>query len=356
MANGEAGGVSRASGFVRAVSETTPQSPALPGFGVQPAALAGVDQLFAPISIPAERAVAATRLDGTWRPAGLLYRPTVFAAAEVRYMQRKYDLDYVRQVRVLARELRPGRGDWDQLEELDSVELEHQPEADARYDPLPDWLDDAKSIASLRKDFADWVYRNAVLRLPANEALKIYGPAGVSPEAFARRCREALRQAAAAERDKITAAADRKVAIVENKRARLRLSVDRLRGDVNARRAEELGAGLETVIGMLSGRRRSLSSNMSKRRMMSQAQTRLSQEESKLAELDREVDILREDLARQLQDIDDRWSAIAGQVTDVPIQPKRSDIYVDQFAIAWLPHHIIAVGSEHIVLPAYPAG
>ena len=356
LANGEVGGVSRASGFVRAVTETTPGSPALPGFGVQPAALAGVDQLFVPVSVPAERAVAATRLDAAWRPVGLLYRPTVFAAAEVRYMQRKYDLDHVREVRVLATELRPGRGDWSHLEESEAVELERQPEPDARYDPLPDWLDDAKSIAALRKDFSDWVYRNAVLRLPANESLKIYGPAGVSQEAFTRRCRETLRQAAAGERDKVTAATERKIGTVENKRARLMLAVNRLQADVNARRAEELGAGLDTVIGMLSGRRRSLSSNMSKRRMMSQAQTRLSQEESKLAELDREVAMLREDLARQLQDIDDRWSAIAGQVTDIPIQPKRSDIYVDQFAVAWLPHHIIAVGSEHIVLPAYPAG
>jgi hypothetical protein len=356
LANGAAGGATRASGFVQAVMAATPPPSVLPGFSVQPAAVAGVDQVFLPASIPAERAVATTRLSGSWQAQGLLYRPTVFAAAEVRYMQRKYDVDHVQHVRVLATDLKPGRADWGEPKGLASVELGSQREPDARYDTLPDWLDDAKSIAALRKDFADWVYRNAVLRLPVNESLKVYGPAGISPEAFTSRCREAVRQAAAAEREKITSATERKIASLEGRRERLSLTVNRLRADVNARRAEELGAGLQTVIGMLSGRRSSISSNMSKRRMMSQAQARLSQEESKLAELDREASGLRDDQARQLRDLDDRWLSVAGQVTEIPIQPKRSDIYVDTFAVAWLPHHIIAVGSEHIVLPAFPAG
>ena len=106
---------------------------------------------------------------------------------------------------------------------------------------------------------------------------------------------------------------------------------------------------------MLSGRRRSLSSNITKPRMMSEAQAKLSQEEARLAAIDREMDSLRDKMSRQLQDLDERWARVAAQVTEIPIPPSRSNIYVDQFAIAWLPHHVIEVGGQQMILPAYPS-
>ena len=106
------GAGSRAMGFVAAVAVAERDAPAMPGYAVQPAALTGVDQLFVPVGVSAEQAMASTRLSGQWKSLGMLYRPAAYAAAEVRYMQRKYELDHVRQVQVVASELKPGRAEW----------------------------------------------------------------------------------------------------------------------------------------------------------------------------------------------------------------------------------------------------
>jgi hypothetical protein len=67
-----------------------------------------------------------------------------------------------------------------------------------------------------------------------------------------------------------------------------------------------------------------------------------------LAALERE----REDIARE---ISDRWGNVVNDIEEVSVKPKKTDIFVDLFGVAWKPHYIVRAGGETLELPAFGA-
>jgi len=65
------------------------------------------------------------------------------------------------------------------------------------------------------------------------------------------------------------------------------------------------------------------------------------------------------DLERQRQEmvaeIHDRWGKAAGSSSDVTVVPKKSDVFVSLFGVAWMPYYRIRTASESIELPAFGA-
>ncbi len=206
----------------------------------------------------------------------------------------------------------------------------------------------------MRKEFADWIYREGTIRVRANEQLKVYAPPEVSDAEFARLCREAARKGRDAESAKVQRTYERKIDSLRQKVRRQELDVAEAKADVEARRQDELSQGLATVMGMLGGRRRrSFSSNVNKRRMTTKARNDLTQEIADLEALQRDLSRMEAEMDNALREVDGRWEAAADRVTEVPIAPARSNIYVERFAVAWLPHHIIQAGGQYLILPAH---
>ena len=53
--------------------------------------------------------------------------------------------------------------------------------------------------------------------------------------------------------------------------------------------------------------------------------------------------------------IRDRWGSVVNEISEVSIKPKKTDIYVNLFGVAWKPYYIVQSGSETIELPAFGA-
>ena len=52
-------------------------------------------------------------------------------------------------------------------------------------------------------------------------------------------------------------------------------------------------------------------------------------------------------------EIDDRWSRVANEITEVTINPKKTDIFVNLFGVAWVPYYIVQSDAETLELPAF---
>jgi hypothetical protein len=48
-----------------------------------------------------------------------------------------------------------------------------------------------------------------------------------------------------------------------------------------------------------------------------------------------------------------RWGEIVNQVTEIPVVPKKTDIYVNQFGVAWLPYYQVKSGGQTVEVAAY---
>jgi hypothetical protein len=341
-----------------AAAAPAPVSPAgEPLSTTRPAVSSGVEEYFIPNDLSFGEALTAARIpsDAQVQQGGIVYRAGLFAQAEITYLAAKYNLNMTRQVASLAQEARGRRVSWEDFarQPYRRDQLTGAPLPGARYAALPVWLGDARLFAGYRADFEDWVYRASAIKLRVNEALKVYAPPETTTAEFREICNKAAKSAMQAEVDKVEATYKKKLDALAQKIKRQEMEVDSQKDELGQRRMEEVGKGAELLLGMLGGRKRSISTSLTKRRMTAQAKAQLKQEEAELEALEKQVEALEAERSSSLADIQDRWARLVDQEIEVPVTPYKKDIFVDLFGVAWMPYYVIVINGQTRELPAF---
>lgn len=50
-----------------------------------------------------------------------------------------------------------------------------------------------------------------------------------------------------------------------------------------------------------------------------------------------------------------KWSDVVDDITEVPLNPMKKDIFVDLYGIIWLPHFLVQDGERVLEVPAFKA-
>jgi hypothetical protein len=289
---------------------------------------------------------------------GVIYRPTLLASAEVHILDRKHGVDseITRTVLVKSPEKR-GSIRWEDYPFDGKVldEIETSPAPAARFSTIDAPLNDVKLMTALQKDFTDWVFRNASVKARANQALKVFAGPDVSPAEFMKACADAARDARDAEIDKKTAQFDRQLKSLEDKLVREERELAKDEDELSNRKMEEAGTHLENLTGLFGGRRKAsrLSSSLTKRRMTQQARADVEESKDAIKEFQRQIEEVEKRREEVIAEINDRWGSVVNDVTEVTITPKKTDVLVNVFGVAWMPHYLIRSGADTFELPAF---
>ena len=244
---------------------------------------------------------------------------------------------------------------WQDFEaaQIDGRQLDRVPVLDARFQMLEAPFDDSKTITVMKRDFEDWVYRSLEVEVKANEELKIYGGPNVSEQEFAEQCADAAKEAAEAESKKVAEQYEKKIDSVEDKLKKEERELAEDEAEYSQRKREEAVTHAETLFSLFSKRRRSVSSSMTKRRMTAKAKADIEESKDQIEDYQKEMAELEQEAEDALQEIQEKWTAIAQDTTTIPVTPTKSGINVTLFGVAWLPHHIVQVDDDFVLLPGY---
>ncbi len=324
----------------------------------RPAIPASIGEYFLPFNLSLMEAFAAAEraLSADAQQVGMLYRPTLLAAATVRFLDRKYGVDSEVARSLLVQNPDPrGVVRWDDFagKNVDVSALGKVPAPQARFLTLEPPFSDSKVMTALERDFKDWLYRAVTVKARANETLKIYAGPDVSKSEFIRACSDAARDSRDAEIDKISAQYERKLDTLEN---RLKKEERELRMDedeLSDRKLEEMGTHAENVMSLFSKRRRRLTTSLTKRRLTQQAKADVEESIEAIDDLENQINALEADLKVRLDEIGDRWGDVVNQTSEVTINPTKTNIFVDNFGVAWMPFYLVEVGGEEVEVPAF---
>jgi hypothetical protein len=289
----------------------------------------------------------------------ILYRPTLLAAAQVQILDRKYGVDSEITKAALVETLdRRGVVRWDDFPyagpSLDKVET--MPAPGARFSGMEAPLNDTKLMTSLKKDFNDWLFRNTEVTARANLALKIFAGPDVTQAEFMKECAAAASDARDAEVAKKTAAIDKKIKSIEDKLFREERELQQDEADLQNRNIETGLSGVETVAGLLGfGRKKSLSTSVSKYRMAQNAKENVKESVDSIAQFKKDLADLERQRDEIAKEVNDRWGSVVNQINEVSVKPKKTDIYVNIFGVAWKPYYLVQAGSETIEISAFGA-
>ncbi len=286
----------------------------------------------------------------------ILYRPTLLAAAQVRILDRKYGVDSELTKAALVETLdRRGVVRWEEFPfggSLDKVET--MPASGARFSGMESPLNDSKMMTALQKDFADWLFRNTEVKARANLALKIFAGPDVTQAEFMKTCADSARDARDAEIAKKAAALDKKIKSIEDKLLKEERELRQDEEDLRNRNLETGLSGVETVAGMLGfGRKKSLSTSVSKYRMAQNAKEEVEESVNAIAQFKKDLVELQRQREQIVDEINDYWGRAVNEITEVSVKPKKTDIFLNYFGVAWKPYYIVESGGETFELPAF---
>jgi hypothetical protein len=324
---------------------------------VRPPLPAGVEEYFLPNDLPLSEAIRQAGIPASAQveQKGFVYQPALFAQATINYLARKYNLEINREVAALVQEPRGRSIEWDdcQWRAFKRAEITAHPLPSAQYAPLPGWLSDARQLNAYQQDFVEWVYRNATLRLRANEKLKVYAPPEVSTAEFREQCAQAARSAMQDELKKIESTYQKRIEDLNRKIERAKSDVDDKENTYKQRQMEELATHGQSLMNLFGKRRATLSSSMTKRRLTSEAKDRLEKARLALEQLQKQLKDLEAEQNRELKQVQDRWADVVNDEVEIPLTPYKKDIFVQQYGIIWIPYYTLVVDQQAREIPAF---
>jgi hypothetical protein len=310
---------------------------------VQPRVNTRVAQYALPVEVPQSKA-RRTLLDRlpsepTIRDVRLVYQPYLVGLAAVTYA----DAACAQTQELAAVAPLPathGLVDWEAhwVEGLSAADLT-TPEENALYDTLPEGMTDSPPYTALRDNLIDHIYRQQRLPLWEHAQLKLRSEIGETERAFKVRCQEESRRQRDAELAAVKArfAKDLKRLTDKLKAEQRELENDTIDHE-GFKRDEMLSAG-ESVLSVLMGRKRSsaLSQASRRRRMTAKAKADVRESEESIADLEQQIAALEKEQEAALEQVREAWSDEALAVTETALRPKKTDIRVEAFGLAWAP-------------------
>ncbi len=339
------------------VKEDKPTSTAV--LAARPPVPAEVMEVFLPNNLTTAEALKASgKTAAQIKTTGMLYRPAMLAQAQVYYLDRKRGIDHEQTVTSLMMEPeRRGALRWENglTNPIDPASLENLPQSEGRYADLQSPFNDARALTSLEKDFLDFAYHNAELKLPSNATLKLVAAPGTSEEDFRAQCTEAARKARDADAGKVKQQFEKKIKAIEKKLSKEERELAQDQAELSARKMEEMATHAENVFGLFSGSRsrRRVSSSLTKRRLTAQAKADVEESVDAIAAFNQELEALELEMAEALDDVNEQWEDVADQIEETTLKPLKKDVRVDLFAVAWFPHWQIEADGKDTELPAF---
>jgi len=114
------------------------------------------------------------------------------------------------------------------------------------------------------------------------------------------------------------------------------------------RKQEELLSAGESVLSVVLGRRRSsaLSQASRRRRITEKARAEVEESERTIAKLKGEIDAVLKERDAAVAMVRDTWGNAASGIRDAALRPRRTDIRVDAFGLAWVPFWVFALEDD----------
>jgi hypothetical protein len=328
------------------------------GIVTRPTVPAGIAEYFLPNNLTASQALKASgrSLAGQTSELSLIYRPVLLAQAEVRFLNRKYNLDYVLQLAALvANPDRRGVVRWEETPAapVNPQSLDSQPAPQTSFAPLEAPLTDDRTMKNLERDFTDWVYRTAQVKVKANQELNVYAGPEVSPAEFRKMCADSARKGRDEELRKVEDSFKKKMDSLQEKLSREERELASDQTELSERKMEELGTHAENFLSLFSKRRRRLSTSLTKRRLTEQAKADVEESLDSIADYKKQLSALEKDEAQAIQEVNDRWGQIANRVEEISVTPYKKDVRLDLFGVGWYPFHRLQAGDQAIELPGF---
>lgn len=287
--------------------------------------------------------------------ASLIYHPALLGQAKLHFVQTADGVDCWQDLSLLLPidDSVPAET-WAQAKTCDeAVDLESQPEASAKFAALPGEISRPKRYAELSTALKDHLYRNQKLQLWKCLPLKQASKAGETQADFRVRLSQQAREQRDAAIEELRQKFAPKIAALQERIRKAQIKVEKEKSQATEKTlsaALSIGASL---LGAVFSRKMTSSANITRAASSMKQASRIARERQDISDANEGVDVLSqrlEELNNELKTETDKiQSDLAPDklpLTEVVVQPKKSEINVSSVTLVWLPFIVATDGKS----------
>jgi len=318
------------------VQNTVPaevSAPAKPAAGGRPTPPPGVEEYFV------RSKKAGAKVTG--------YKPSVIAQVRLHFVDAKSKIDCweSRQFIHISVE-RAEEFDWNNAEHsAGSIDgLDRQPIAGAVFDPLPDAISRPANFKLWNKMLESHIYQQTTLELFSCIELKMVSKPGETEGDFKARLQVAVHEKRDAELEKVRKKYGTKLTSLQEQVRKAEVRVEKEKDQLGQQKMNTAISFGTTILGAILGRRTMSASTMGRAATAIKGAGRTSKEardidmaNDSLVAVQERFQSMQQELETELQTIKDSNDVDAVTIEATSIRPRKSDISITSFGIAWLP-------------------
>jgi chromosome segregation ATPase len=147
--------------------------------------------------------------------------------------------------------------------------------------------------------------------------------------------------------EKVKSTYEKKITALEQKLDKEKRDVETAEDRLGQRRLEEAGTHGEMLLALLSKRKKSISSSLTKRRMTAEAKDKLQNEKKDVDNAIANLTAMQTEMKEAIAQLEKEWSGKANDITEITITPLKKDIFVELFGIAWVPYYVVEIDGRN---------
>lgn len=275
----------------------------------------------------------------------IFFKPNIVAVGKVRFYSESKGIDTEEEVSVKL----PLKGDEDKLDFSKSIENEDdfdmydtKPPEEAKFSPLPPFLEGLKDLKPVEMEFKNYLYRTRKLTLFRCKPLKLISSLGEDLSSFKMKIQDILREKKEGEIEKLENKYREKEKTLRKRYDKLLQKLQKEKADVRTRTADSsLSFGLGVLGAILGGRSRTITSASrtvtgikSAGRVLKEKQD-VKNVEEEIKKITQEIEELNNGLRENIEKLDEKYNPDKYRIEEVYIKPKKSDISNIQVSILW---------------------
>ena len=277
----------------------------------------------------------------------VIYKPAIFGSARLHFSRATYKVDHW-ETRMFARNVAGAIPDdmWDQSADLtNKAEFESQAVGAPFYPSVLEDLLQSKKFTHWEKEFESFVYRTQELPVYKCKELKLYSNAGESEGDFRVRLEQAISEERDLETEKLRKKYASKFSTLKNRIQRAEQSVEKEKEQYQSKKVDSMLSIGSSILGAVFGRKIASRTNVNRATSSVRTASRAAKERGDIGRAEEKVETLKEQLnalekefEESLAIIEEKLDAQNIELESLALNPRKSDISINDFGILWLPH------------------
>ncbi|MDD3626970.1 MAG: DUF87 domain-containing protein [bacterium] len=206
-----------------------------------------------------------------------------------------------------------------------------------KYKSISDSVTNKTLYNRLKTRITNELIEKQTLKILFNQKLNIYSEPGEPVESFLRKSEDAVNKLVSENELKIRDKYDKKLYKLEEKLLKKKTELEANEDNLAGKKREEGLSAVESVFSVISRKKpgAAFSKASRKRSMTTAAQNKVDKTKHDIELINKEVTVLKTKFEQELQHLRDSFNHYKDSYIEVPIKPKKTDIYLQETIILW---------------------